>query len=131
MKKTVNEAYPKRNFPSKNNGGKSKRYIKAYVKRLTSASDAAQPNDAAADQLLGLKHDDATLLLRLNLLLRLHLLLSGPLAADTRLARKQISAKRQKKQADHIDQHKCTASVLPRHPWEFPYISTSDRAARA
>ena len=49
MKKTVNEAYPKRTFPSKNNGGKSKRYIKTYVKRLTSASDAAQPNDAATD----------------------------------------------------------------------------------
>ena len=49
MKKTVNEAYPKRNFTPKNNGGKSKRYIKAYVKRLTSASDAAQPSDAAAD----------------------------------------------------------------------------------
>lgn len=49
MKKIVNEAYPKRNFTPKNNGGKSKRYIKAYVKRLTSASDAAQPSDAAAD----------------------------------------------------------------------------------
>ena len=49
MKKTVNEAYPKRSFTPKNNGGKSKRYIKVYVKRLTSASDAAQPNDSAAD----------------------------------------------------------------------------------
>ena len=49
MKKTVNEAYPKRNFTPKNNGGKSKRYIKTYVKRLTSASDSAQPSDAAAD----------------------------------------------------------------------------------
>ena len=49
MKKTVNEAYPKRSFTPKNNGGKSKRYIKVYVKRLTSAPDAAQPSDAAAD----------------------------------------------------------------------------------
>lgn len=49
MKKTVNEAYPKRSFTPKNNGGKSKRYIKAYVKRLTSSSDATQPSDAAAD----------------------------------------------------------------------------------
>ena len=49
MKKTVNEAYPRKSFTPKNNGGISTRYIKTYAKRLTTASDAAQPNDAAAD----------------------------------------------------------------------------------
>ncbi len=47
MKKTINEAYPKRSFTPKNKGEKSTRFIKTYVKRLTSASDAAQPSDAA------------------------------------------------------------------------------------
>ena len=49
MKKTINEAYPKRSFAPKNNGGKSKRYIKVYAKRLTPTSDAAQSSDATAD----------------------------------------------------------------------------------
>lgn len=49
MKKTINEAYPKRSFTPKNKGDKSTRYIKIDVKRLKSASDAAQPSDAAAD----------------------------------------------------------------------------------
>ena len=49
MKKTVNEAYPRRSFTPRNTGKISTRYIKTYAKRLKSASDPAQPTDAAAD----------------------------------------------------------------------------------
>ena len=49
MKKNVNEAYPYRK-PLNNNGGKKKRYIKIFAKRLTPKTDDAQTADPNAVQ---------------------------------------------------------------------------------